>query len=121
MTTASSAATTWQDLDPHDMVDKALPWNGIHGPLNELGEECPWPWDPQQLEGAPLGQYHCPYCGGMVMAGVPHLDWREEARPTRWVITFVVDAQDASAAESIADEIVSSVDAVIGWQAIEAE
>lgn len=47
-------------------------------PYNELGEECPWPWDPQQLVGRPLGQYHCPYCGAMVMAGIPHLDYAEE-------------------------------------------
>lgn len=51
----------------------------IDRPTNENGETCPWPWDPQQLVGAPLGQYHCPYCGGMQIAGVPHADWREDA------------------------------------------
>lgn len=65
---------TWRDLNPADMTDKQLPWEGIEGPLNELGERCVWPWDPQQLKGAPLGQYHCPYCGGMQVAGVEHLD-----------------------------------------------
>lgn len=67
-------ALTWRDLNPADMVDKQLPWEGIEGPMNELGERCVWPWDPQQLAGAPLGQYHCPYCGGMQVAGVEHLD-----------------------------------------------
>jgi hypothetical protein len=33
----------------------------------------PCPEDPVRLSGAPLGQYHCPECGCMVVAGVPHL------------------------------------------------
>jgi len=68
----------WTDVSPEEAAgmareDLAL----IDRPFNEMGERCPWPWDPQQLGGAPLGQYHCPYCGGMVMAGVPHFDSRE--------------------------------------------
>ncbi len=27
---------------------------------------------PEELAGAPLGMYHCPDCGAMVLAGVPH-------------------------------------------------
>lgn len=27
---------------------------------------------PEVFLGAPLGQYHCPDCGAMVIAGVPH-------------------------------------------------
>ena len=27
---------------------------------------------PELLLGQPLGQYHCPDCGAMVLAGVPH-------------------------------------------------
>lgn len=65
----------WQDIEPKDAVDVTLPWHGIEGPLNSLGERCPWPWDPQQLVGAPLGQYHCPYCGDMVVAGLEHPDY----------------------------------------------
>ncbi len=49
--------------------------DGIEGPVNEAGEPCPWPWEPQQLSGAPLGQYHCPYCDAMVLAGYPHVDY----------------------------------------------
>lgn len=47
-------------------------------PLNEQGERCAWPWEPQQLTGAPVGQYHCPYCSAMVMAGMMHLDYADE-------------------------------------------
>lgn len=48
---------------------------GIDGP----GTECPWPFDPWQLYGAPLGQYHCPYCGSMVLAGMEHLDYADDS------------------------------------------
>jgi hypothetical protein len=27
---------------------------------------------PELLAGQPLGQYHCPDCGAMVLAGIPH-------------------------------------------------
>lgn len=27
---------------------------------------------PENLAGSPLGQYHCPDCGAMVLAGIPH-------------------------------------------------
>ena len=27
---------------------------------------------PDALLGAPIGQYHCPDCGAMVIAGLPH-------------------------------------------------
>lgn len=42
----------------YDEVDEVYPAN------------CPE--HPEKLAGAPLGQYHCPYCGAMVVAGVPH-------------------------------------------------
>ena len=29
---------------------------------------------PEALAGAPIGMYHCPDCGAMVLAGVPHPD-----------------------------------------------
>lgn len=69
----------WQDITPADAVDLDLTVRlDISAPRNEEGERCPWPWDPQQLGGAPLGQYHCPYCGAMVLAGIDHLDYSEE-------------------------------------------
>lgn len=68
----------WQDISPEDAKDINLyKRRDITAPVNELGERCPWPWEPQQLVGAPLGQYHCGYCGAMVIAGVPHIDYRE--------------------------------------------
>lgn len=72
----------WHEISPADAVDiNVVARDDIEGPLNEMGEECPWPWDPQQLVDAPLGQYHCPYCGAMVIAGLPHIDYREGATP----------------------------------------
>lgn len=65
----------WSTIAPAEAADIELPRDDIIGPVNEEGEPCPWPWDPQQLLGAPIGQYHCPYCGGMQVAGIPHLDW----------------------------------------------
>ena len=40
-----------------------------------LREECPGidcSEDPALLTGQPIGQYHCPLCGMMVVAGFPH-------------------------------------------------
>ena len=75
MSTRLDSGKFWWECEPSEMVDVQLV--DEEGPLNELGERCPWPWDPQQLVGAPLGQYHCPYCGGMQVAGTKHLDWEE--------------------------------------------
>lgn len=65
---------SWTEFEPHEAQDLLLPSDDVQGPYNEIGQECPWPWEPQQLKGVPMGQYHCPYCGGMQVAGVPHLD-----------------------------------------------
>lgn len=68
----------WHDIPPADAVSIDLTQRlDITAPRNEAGERCPWPWEPQQLVGAPLGQYHCQYCGAMVLAGVPHLDYTD--------------------------------------------
>lgn len=63
------------EINPRDAVDICLPRDDIIGPVDEEGEPCPWPWDPIQLKGVPMGQYHCPYCGMMVMAGMDHGDY----------------------------------------------
>lgn len=66
----------WEDIEPADAVDINLRRRvDIRAPRNELGEPCPWPWEPQLFKGAPLGQYHCGYCGGMNVAGIPHINW----------------------------------------------
>lgn len=72
----------WKDITPEQAAKefpKGMIGSDVVLPLNEVGEECPFPYDPQQLTGAPLGQYHCPYCFAMVMAGMPHIDYREPA------------------------------------------
>jgi hypothetical protein len=74
----------WSEFAPKDAVDiDVTARDDIEGPRNELGEECPWPWEPQQLVDAAIGQYHCNYCGAMVLAGVPHLDYSEETASDR--------------------------------------
>ncbi|MCY0917039.1 hypothetical protein OS965_02460 [Streptomyces sp. H27-G5] len=73
----------WTDITPQEAAAQRLDLaRDIHitAPLNENGERCPWPWDPQQLVGAPIGQYHCGYCGAMVMAGMPHIDYAPDER-----------------------------------------
>lgn len=68
--------TEWYEILPADATHLDLAERlDITAPLNEEGERCPWPWDPQQLVGAPMGQYHCPYCGAMVLAGLRHIDY----------------------------------------------
>jgi hypothetical protein len=69
----------WREIAPEDAVDIVLPRDGIQGPLGDDGEPCPWPWEPQQRVGWPMGMYHCGYCGSMVVAGVQHPDYRDEA------------------------------------------
>jgi len=74
----------WQDITPQEAAERRLNLAvdiDITAPLNEEGERCPWPWDPQQLVGAPMGQYHCPYCGAMVMAGLEHVDYADAVDP----------------------------------------
>lgn len=66
----------WSEIRPADAVDiDCTKRDDIQGPYNEMGEECPWPWEPEQLGGAPMGQYHCRYCGAMVLAGMAHIDY----------------------------------------------
>lgn len=75
--------THWTDYTPQQAADQELNLTvrtDITAPLNEEGERCPWPWEPEQLVGAPLGMYHCPYCGAMVIAGIKHLDYLELAQ-----------------------------------------
>jgi hypothetical protein len=71
----------WHSISPAEAVQRDLDLTvrlDITAPHNEMGERCPWPWDPQQLVGAPIGQYHCRYCGAMVLAGIPHIDYGQD-------------------------------------------
>ncbi len=70
----------WQDITPAEAVGINLTERlDITAPINENGERCPWPWDPQQLTGAPMGMFHCAFCGAMVLAGVEHTDYADYA------------------------------------------
>lgn len=74
----------WQDITPQQAKEEQLDLSkhlDITAPLNEEQERCPWPWEPQQLVGAPLGQYRCSYCMAMVVAGMPHIDYAGEDVP----------------------------------------
>ncbi len=68
----------WSEFTPEEAIQLALPRPDIRGPFNEEGQPCPWPWEPEQLTGASMGQYHCSYCGAMVMAGMRHPDYAIE-------------------------------------------
>lgn len=66
----------WSDITPADAAGLDLTQHPeITAPVNEFGERCPWPWEPQQMKDVPIGMYHCPYCGAMVIAGLPHVDY----------------------------------------------
>jgi hypothetical protein len=78
---STSTVRHWTEIEPKNAIDIILPQPDIIGPVNELGEPCPWPWDPQQLRGEPLGQYHCGYCGAMVVAGMQHVDYSGLGEP----------------------------------------
>jgi len=39
--------------------------------MNKPSEDS-CPEKPEKLLGLPIGMYHCPYCGMMVIAGLPH-------------------------------------------------
>jgi hypothetical protein len=68
----------WYDIAPADAINLNLTVDlDITAPLNEEGERCPWPWESQQMVGVPLGQFHCNYCGAMVLAGVLHIDYTD--------------------------------------------
>lgn len=65
----------WHEVAPKDAVNLSLPNDEIQGPYNENGEECPWPWEPIQLVGVPMGQYRCNFCFAMCVAGMEHFDY----------------------------------------------
>lgn len=66
---------SWTTILPENATIVSLPHPEIQGPYTSTGEECPWPWEPIQLKGQPLGMFHCSYCGEMVMAGMHHTDF----------------------------------------------
>lgn len=91
-----SAAVHWTQIPPDiaaRLPVEVLTSGDIVFPLIDPGLEledghCPWPWEPQQLVGVPMGQYHCGYCGSMELAGIQHSDARRwcnfNAETLRW-------------------------------------
>lgn len=76
----------WYDIEPVEAVTYVLPASDVQGPYNENGEPCPWPWEPIQLKGQPLGQYRCGYCNAMVVAGMHHVDYgRKDGYGLTWI------------------------------------
>jgi hypothetical protein len=67
----------WQDIDPADAKDIDLrKRDDIIAPLNEAGQRCPWPWEPQQRDpGEPGTLFKCPHCGAHVFSGEEHVDY----------------------------------------------
>ena len=41
----------------------------------EDGWVCMDPWYTIKMSGKPIGMFHCPYCGEMVLAGIVHPDY----------------------------------------------
>jgi hypothetical protein len=62
----------YSEIPPKEAVGIVLPAPGIRGPLNEEGQVCPWPW----LIGG-LPRQGKTFAQRLVIAGVPHLDYRE--------------------------------------------
>lgn len=50
------------------IIEAGVEWGEYHGKKRK-----PCPENPVLLAGCPIGQYHCPYCGMMVLAAIPHL------------------------------------------------
>lgn len=48
-------------------IEATITWGQFEGRKRK-----PCPEQSVLLAGQPLGQYHCPYCGMMLLAGVPH-------------------------------------------------
>lgn len=65
----------WLELTPSEAANVDLPCDDVIAPVNEAGEECPWPWETQQRAETPMGQYYCVYCGTTCVAGVAHPDF----------------------------------------------
>lgn len=48
-------------------IETMIEWGDYQGKKRK-----PCPEQPLLLTGQPIGQYHCPVCGMMLIAGVPH-------------------------------------------------
>jgi len=44
--------------------------------MEARGKDCPE--KPEKLQGQPCGQYHCPFCGMILITGTPHPEPTED-------------------------------------------
>lgn len=51
------------------LLERAVDWGEYQGRKRK-----PCPEQPLLLAGQPIGQYHCPVCGMMLMAALPHME-----------------------------------------------
>lgn len=51
--------------------------------------ECPY--EPEHMAGAPIGMFHCPVCGIMVLAGLPHAPIKWSGDLQTGYADFVID------------------------------
>lgn len=65
------------------IINARIEWGEYEGKKRK-----PCPEQPLLLSGQPIGQYHCPMCGMMVMAGMPHLS---PAAPKNQDIRYPLD------------------------------
>lgn len=42
-----------------------------------------WYYILEEMKGLPIGMFHCPLCGEMVIAGQPHIDYDNEEKGER--------------------------------------
>jgi hypothetical protein len=90
----------WQEITPAQALEEKLDLSvrlDITAPLNEEGERCPWPWEPQQLVNVAMGMYHCGYCLAMCIAGLEHIDYSEDVDPN-------VDERDSAYLDDPGDD-----------------
>lgn len=59
--------------DEHES-DNGIVCGRCYDTVSSLDEVFPANCDekPEDLKGQPIGMYHCPDCGAMVIAGLPH-------------------------------------------------
>lgn len=43
--------------------------------MEDKKETTKCPYDPREMSDQPIGMFHCPLCGEMVIAGMPHPDY----------------------------------------------
>lgn len=48
-------------------------------------------YDPVSLLGRPIGMFHCPLCGSMQIAGIPHISNKNDLADALAIYDYVID------------------------------